>query len=148
MQSLNINIQPCEDEYVEDIIDLLEKSDLPVEDIDTSCIKFFTAETSSKLIGAIGLEFHGGYALLRSLAVAPKYRGNAVGQRLVSHLLTYCEEEWIDDVYLLTTTAASFFTALGFSEVDRKELPDSIKQTSEYQYACPSTSTVMHKHLS
>lgn len=147
MQPLKITIQPFTSDCTNEIIELLEDNDLPFEDIDFSKTLFFVAEYNSSFAGVIGLEVYGGHALLRSLAVNRKLRGKTIGHELVNYLLLFCKKEWIDEVFLLTTSAEGFFESLGFNVIDRDSVPEAIKQASEFRYICPTTSTVMHKYV-
>ena len=50
--------------------------------ISDSSMQFVIAEEERALVGAVGLESHGGAGLLRSLVVAPGFRGEGVGLEL------------------------------------------------------------------
>ena len=50
-------------------------------------------------------------------------------------------------VYLLTTTAAQFFPKLGFAQIPREVVRDTIQTSVKFTSACPSTATVMMKIL-
>lgn len=51
------------------------------------------------------------------------------------------------EVYLLTTTAATYFPRLGFTEVPRASAPAALLASREFQDACPQTATLMHLPL-
>jgi amino-acid N-acetyltransferase len=51
----------------------------------------------------------------------------------------------IREIYLLTTTAAEFFTHLGYRQVDRALAPAAIASTKEFSSLCPSTAVFMVK---
>jgi amino-acid N-acetyltransferase len=122
---------------------LLFNSSLPFQDIQEHISHFITARNEDELIGCIGLEVHGKYGLLRSLAVVENYRGNGIGEILCKRLLEYAQQRSVQEVYLLTTTAADFFRKRGFSNVDRSDAPGEIKATLEFTSLCPSSSTLM-----
>ena len=122
---------------------LLSNSSLPFQDIQEHISHFITARNEEELIGCIGLEVHGKYGLLRSLAVVENYRGNGIGNILFNRLVEHAGRLGLQEVYLLTTTAAGFFSTRGFHEVDRMEAPNEIKTTQEFSSLCPSTSTLM-----
>jgi amino-acid N-acetyltransferase len=50
-------------------------------------------------------------------------------------------------VFLLTTTAEHYFSALGFARVERHDVPASVQTSIEFTTACPSSATVMRKFL-
>jgi amino-acid N-acetyltransferase len=50
-------------------------------------------------------------------------------------------------VYLLTTSAESYFPKFGFVHVTRAQVPASVKQSIEFRSACPASAIVMRKAL-
>jgi N-acetylglutamate synthase-like GNAT family acetyltransferase len=46
-------------------------------------------------------------------------------------------------VYLLTTTAESYFPRFGFVTVPRAAVPEGVRTSIEFRSACPSTATAM-----
>ena len=95
----------------------------------------------------VGCEIHGSDGLLRSLVVTPDNRGAGTGSALVEHVEAYARKQGVRVMYLLTTTAEEFFARRGYSAVDRDQVPDSIRSTSEYSDICPASSAIMVKHL-
>lgn len=122
---------------------LLLASKLPVEGARENFSSFVVAEEAGTLAGAIGLEKYGSAALLRSAVVSPANRGAGVGRQLVERLLERANEEGIDDVYLLTTTAENYFPRFGFTPTTRAAVPESVKASAEFRGACPDTAVVM-----
>src|SRR5512139_3701066 len=76
--------------------------------------RYVIAEKDGRIVGAAGLELHGGHGLLRSVAVAPPMRGSGLGADLVRERLEWASERGIDSVYLLTETAERYFARHGF----------------------------------
>lgn len=94
---------------------LLNNCQLPQKDITTDLLEhFFVARKNNSIAGLIGLEKYGNYGLLRSLAVGEPYRGSGLGKQLVDHLEKYAVGIDIEELFLLTTTADSFFSRLGY----------------------------------
>lgn len=122
---------------------LLSNSGLPFQDIQEHLSHFIVARNEDELIGCIGLEAHGKHGLLRSLAVIEDYRGNGVASILFDRLLEHARRIGTQDIYLLTTTAAGFFSKRGFQATDRSKAPGEIQVTQEFSSLCPSTSTLM-----
>lgn len=87
------------------------------------------------------------YALLRSTAVAPDWRGTGLGRRLVTHVIAEAESRGIKALYLLTTTAERYFPSFGFVKTQRDAVPDEVKQSVEFREACPASATVMSLDL-
>jgi amino-acid N-acetyltransferase len=71
------------------------------------------------VVGAVGAEVYGEEALLRSLVVAPDWRGTGMGGRLVDALERAAFGWGVRRWWLLTTTADHFFAARGFCGVAR-----------------------------
>jgi amino-acid N-acetyltransferase len=95
----------------------------------------------------VALELFPDGALLRSLAVQQDVRGQHLGKQLVAAALDDVRRRDLGVVYLLTTTAESFFTRLGFGIVARDEVPDSLLGSVEFRSACPETATAMARRL-
>jgi amino-acid N-acetyltransferase len=50
-------------------------------------------------------------------------------------------------LYLLTTTAQTYFPAFGFEQIARSAVPTSVQASVEFTSACPSSAVVMRKRL-
>jgi amino-acid N-acetyltransferase len=122
---------------------LLSTSDLPVDGVRENFSTFIIAEAGGAVAGAIGLEKFGSVALLRSAVVSPDNRGSGVGTRLVEHIVQRAEEEGIEELYLLTTTAEKYFPRFGFTLTTRDAVPAAVKASAEFHGACPDTAVVM-----
>jgi amino-acid N-acetyltransferase len=129
----------------EDAIGLLNKNDLPTTDLSGKSL--FVLIHDERVIGVGGLEFFGNDALVRSIAVDKEQRGRGLGKYIIKFLEKESMQNGALQVYLLTTTAKDFFASLGYIEVKRDDVPDVIKNSSEFAGVCPSTATVMKKEL-
>ena len=127
--------------------ELLLNSNLPVDGVRDHFADFIVAEDSNGIEGAVGLEKYDSVALLRSAVVAPEYRGSGVGKRLVEQVLERAEEDGIDELYLLTTTAEKYFPRFGFKATSRAAVPEELKASAEFRGACPDTAVVMKRRL-
>lgn len=127
----------------EDIIHLLQKSNLPFSDIAESKIDFIIATENGQLIGCIGLEKFGKNGLLRSFAVEASLQNKGYGWQLYSKLLEYSIKNNIKTLHLLTNTAKDYFSKAGFSVKNRNTAPEAIANTLEFSSLCPSSSTYM-----
>jgi amino-acid N-acetyltransferase len=125
---------------------LLVSSGLPTAGVVDALRGFIVAESEDdkRIVGVVGLELCGGeYALLRSAAVEPDWRGTGLGRRLVTHLIADAESRGVKALYLLTTTAERYFPSFGFVRMQRDVVPDAVKQSIEFREACPASTTVM-----
>jgi len=128
--------------------DLLAASDLPVEDLEHgSGTLLFGCVSGGMLAGIIGLELHGADALLRSLAVTGAERGSGLGAALVYHVEAQAADRGVRTVYLLTTTAETYFERLGYRLAARDQAPPAIRRSSQFSGLCPSSASFMMKRF-
>lgn len=95
------------------------------------------------VVGVAALESYGTTGLLRSVAVAPTERSRGTGIALVADRLATARAHGLEGVYLLTTTAASFFRRFGFTDADRASAPAALRASPEFAALCPSSATCM-----
>jgi amino-acid N-acetyltransferase len=127
---------------------LLQSQGLPISDItDEHLEHFFFVGSGGSPAGLVGLELYGTDALLRSLVVGENARGNGLGSTLVEHAEQYAASNRVRSIYLLTTTAETFFKRLGYERIDRSQAPPSIRGTREFASLCPASSAFMMKTL-
>jgi len=127
---------------------LLKENNLPHEDIPAKIDFLFMASSNSQVIGIGGVELYGQYGLLRSLAVDKPFQGKGNGKALCEKLIQDAKMKGVKEMYLLTTTADGFFKKIGFEKTKRDNVPDAIKNTTEFRDLCPVSSTCMRKRIS
>lgn len=122
----------------------LQQNQLPYQDVTLEGSLYFTlTDEQHRLIGSGGLELYGKDALLRSLAVDEKYRGEKKGAQLVDDLLSKAKSMKIENIFLLTETARDFFAKKGFQLVERSVVPPSIRESTEFVSVCPQSAACM-----
>ena len=126
---------------------LLSSQHLPVEDIDKTHSHFFVAKEEGAILAVIGLEVYGTLGLLRSMATDPAYRNKGLASMLELELINYAKKKGIQEVFLLTETAETYFSKKGFLKIRREEVPISIKNSPEFSHLCPSTAILMKKEI-
>ncbi len=127
---------------------LLRAQGLPASDItDEHLEHFFFAGSDRSPTGLVGLEIHGVDALLRSLVVGETARSRGLGSALVEHAEQYASSMSVRSIYLLTTTAETFFKRLGYVRFNRSQAPFTIQRTREFANLCPASSALMVKSL-
>jgi amino-acid N-acetyltransferase len=130
------------------ITDLLVSSSLPTVGVAESLDGLLVGEEGGRIVGVVGVESCcREYALLRSTAVAPEWRGRGLGRQLVERAIAEAESRGVHALYLLTTTAERYFPSFGFSEIARDAVPVEVQATEEFRDACPASATVMAKQL-
>ena len=147
MNDLKIRSASADD--LNEVRALLSHASLPLDGV----TDFFPANYAiglrgNQVVAAIGVERYGQHGLLRSAVVAQEARGSGIGSQLTEERLDWSRAAGLQDVYLLTTTAAPFFAKLGFVPVERSHVPAEIAAAPEFASICPSTAVVMRYDLS
>jgi amino-acid N-acetyltransferase len=130
------------------VVALLEAEGLPASDLTEAHLQhFFFTATDGTPSALVGLEIYGRDALLRSLVVSAAARTQGLGSALVLHAEQYAAAHEVRALYLLTTTAESFFEHRGYRRIVRAEAPSAIQSTREFASLCPASSAFMIKRL-
>lgn len=129
-------------------VKILASARLPTEDLTPAhCENFFFAGSPGAPTGLVGLELFGDVALLRSLVVAPERRGTGEGAALLAHAEDQARAKGVRSLYLLTTTAETFFAKRGYQRAARDSAPAAIRATREFAGICPASSAFMTRQL-
>lgn len=123
---------------------LLHQAGLPLDGLRDHLEHALVAARDGRIVGCVALSLYADTALLRSLVVAPDQRGQRLGERLTSEALRIAGASGVRDVYLLTETAAGFFPRFGFALEDRGQAPSALRDSVEFQTACPASAVMMH----
>ena len=127
---------------------LLEAEGLPACDLTESHLEhFFFTGTDGAPSALVGLVIHGEDGLLRSLVVSSGARTQGLGAALVRHAEEYAASRQVRALYLLTTTAESYFEHRGYRRLERAQAPPAIQSTREFASLCPASSAFMIKRL-
>ncbi|MDR1828882.1 MAG: arsenic resistance N-acetyltransferase ArsN2 [Methylobacteriaceae bacterium] len=129
--------------------DALAAEHLTVDDLGEPNQMFFAAATlDDVVVGYGGYQRRGSLALLRSLTVLPGFRGKHLGASLTALILHRAlMQDRLTEAWLLTMTAAPFFRKIGFKTMDRKDVPEDIRGSTQFSSLCPVSSTLMRKAL-
>lgn len=144
---MNVQIQRASLADQASILQLLLDAGLPIDGLVEHLNSAFVARDGATIVGCSALETYADGALLRSVAVARRARGRGVGQQLTEAAVTLARSARVPAVYLLTTSAASYFPKFGFVRTTRAQVPSSVKQSIEFRSACPASAIVMWKAL-
>jgi len=126
---------------------LLERLHLPLAGIDEHLPTMLVAKEGERIVGTAALELYADGALLRSVAVESRRQGRQLGHQLTDAALQLAATHGANTVFLLTTTAERFFPKFGFEQIDREQVPPSVRASVEFQSACPASAIVMRKQL-
>jgi arsenate reductase (thioredoxin) len=127
---------------------LLATSDLPTEGLHEHLDTILVTRIDGEVVGCVALEIYGDTALLRSVAVAAAHQGRGLGRALVQAALQLARRRRVSTLYLLTTTAESFFARwFRFRAIRRSEVPVSVRQSVEFRGACSANARAMRFDL-
>ena len=126
---------------------LLGEEKLPHRDISSGKQDFILALSSGRLAGCVGLQACGPEGLLRSLAVGKGFRGRGLAEKMFERLLALAGSKGVRRLYLLTTTASGLFRKWGFRKIHRKDVPEVIRRTKEFDSLCPSSAMCLKLNL-
>ena len=144
---MNVHIQRASEADGPSILQLLRDAELPVEGIVEHLSTAVVARDGATIVGCAALEVYPEGALLRSVVVASAARGHGVGQRLTEAAITLAQSLRTPAVYLLTTTAESYFPRFGFIRMSREQVPRGVQESVEFRSACPASAVVMGRTL-
>lgn len=122
---------------------LLERCGLPLDGLEASDTVIVVAKDDDRVMGCAALEVYGEAGLLRSVAVDPTHRREALGTHLVERVLRHAEQYGIQKLYLLTETAAEYFPRFGFRPIAREAVSPTIHASVEWTSACPVSAQAM-----
>jgi amino-acid N-acetyltransferase len=147
VQSANIEIGGARQKELPDILALLDECGLPGEGLAPHLSTTLVARGGKQIVGSSALEMYEEFALLRSVAVKPSFRGRGLARRLTRAALDLARHHQVKAVYLLTETADTFFPKLGFKSIRRSDVPEKVQRSVEFTTLCPDTATVMEISL-
>lgn len=136
-----------------EIVALVSDSGLVATDLeagwDAGAYAYFIKllDNSGRIVATGGLEPRRENAALRSLAVSDAIRGQSVGAALLAVLERLAMQRSLNQLFLLTETAARFFSAHGYLPADRNSAPRQIRQLPQFESLCPDSATCLAKAL-
>ncbi len=136
------------------LVDLLEGCGLPADDLAPDSLAHFelAVDEAERIVGVAGFDRASADALLRSLAVAPDWRGRGLGEQLVARREAAAqarseEPAGVNRLFLLTTSAADYFLRLGYHEVPRADVPAEIAAHAQFRSLCPASARCLSRRL-
>jgi amino-acid N-acetyltransferase len=147
MQSANIEIGGARQKELSDILALLDECGLPGQGLAPHLSTTLVARDGNQIVGSSALEMYEEFALLRSVAVKPSFRGRGLARRLTRAALDLAKHHQVKAVYLLTETTDTFFPKLGFKSIRRSDVPEKVQRSVEFTTLCPDTAKVMEISL-
>lgn len=120
---------------------------LPLDGAQEHLAHFVVGEMAGTLVCAGGLEVYGDDALLRSVVVDAGSRGKGWARQVLARLTEQALELGVSTLYLLTTTADTYFSKLGFRAVTRDAIPEQLILSRQFQGACPASASAMKMRI-
>lgn len=127
----------------EELKTALAAAGLPIDDVGEPDITYYRlVDDKGSVLGHSGIETASDDAvLLRSMVIMPAFRSQGYGRHLTEMTLARIPTSY--EVYLATTSAASFFERVGFRVVERDQVPQTILSTRQLSGICPASATIM-----
>lgn len=113
---------------------------LPISDLGAAHQKMWRGVVEGETVGYGGIELYGNSALLRSLVILPDHKGRGHGAALVAQIVAEAD---VTELWLLTNTAAVFFSRLGWAVRDRADAPPAVAASAEFAILCPASAVCM-----
>ena len=142
---MDIAIEQARRSDFEEVLGLLRAQKLPVDDLESHLDTTLVARRDGAIVGSVAVEVYADGGLLRSVAVASDVQGLGVGRKLTEAAFSLAEARGLPALYLLTTTAETYFPKFGFERITRAEVPASVQASVEFTSACPSSAVVMRR---
>lgn len=153
----NLHIRPLHESELPQVLALLDAHGLPQEGLAQHLATTLVATAApgdgtgvageNEIVGSAALECYGPAGLLRSVAVAHPWQGQGIGSALVDRALALARELGVAELYLLTETAAPYFTRRGFVPIERSEVHPAVTRSAEFTGACPQSAQAMRLAL-
>ncbi len=142
-----ISTNKLSDSERDDVKILLKREKLCFNDVSDPGVHLFEVKNKDDVVGYFGIEQFENKALFRSMVVKPAVRSKGYGSLIWQQARLKLKENKVEEVYLLTNTAASFFLKQGFVQIPRNSVPDAIAATTEFMEFCPEDSVCMKINL-
>ena len=127
---------------------MLSSHQLCFNDVNEQGVHLFGVSLNAELVGYFGYELFDNLALFRSMIVLPDARNKGYGALIWPQAKEKLLEAGVKEVYLLTNSAAPFFSKQGFVKIARASAPEPILATTEFKEFCPADSVCMKINLS
>ena len=126
---------------------LLVASGLPLDGARDAFATGVVAREGGEVVGAAAIEPYGPAGLLRSVVVEPTVRGTGIGASLVESSEILARDLGINELYLLTETAETWFENRGYRAIGRDVVPEPVRGSIEFTTACSTTAVAMRRAL-
>lgn len=125
------------------IVALLETAGLPPEGVADCLGDCLLTLHGDEPVAAGAVQRCDDVVLLRSVVVAPAWRGRGLAAALVDALEQHAREAGFAEIWLLTDTAERWFAARGYRRRERADAPAGIRDHAQFRGLCPASAALM-----
>jgi UDP-N-acetylmuramate: L-alanyl-gamma-D-glutamyl-meso-diaminopimelate ligase len=148
LDAIGDSMRPAHREDMPGVRRALELTGLVEPARDAQQGSFYVLRNEDGTVGCVALEVLGDDAVLRALAVDPKYRGAGYGWMLADMAVNIARWRGVRRIYLLTASASDFFAAkFGFRVVDRSTLAKQVAASETFTRPAEAQQVAMRLDL-
>jgi UDP-N-acetylmuramate: L-alanyl-gamma-D-glutamyl-meso-diaminopimelate ligase len=148
LEAIGDSMRPAHREDMAAVRRVLEITELEEPARDDQQGSFFVLRNEDGVVGGVSLEVLGDDAILRALAVDPKFRGAGYGWMLADTAVNQARWRGVRRIYLLTEAASDFFAAkFGFRVVDRSTLSRQVAASEVFTRPAAAQQVAMRLDL-
>jgi UDP-N-acetylmuramate: L-alanyl-gamma-D-glutamyl-meso-diaminopimelate ligase len=148
LDAIGDSMRPAHREDMPGVRRALELTHLEEPARDDQQHSFFVLRNEDGAVGCVALEVMGDDAILRALAVDPKFRGAGYGWMLADMAVSQARWRGVRRIYLLTANASDFFAAkFGFRVVDRSTLGKQVAAAETFTRPASAQQVAMRLDL-
>ncbi len=130
---MGIVIRVAKEADLREIKQLLVKAGITERGIEQNIDNFLVAQSQQqKIVGTVGLEPVGKDAFLRSLVFSSESWNAKIGLDFIELALSYGKQQQYSTIYLLTNASIPFFEHIGFTSIEREEVPEHIRESDHF----------------
>ncbi len=140
LEKLGDAIRPARESDMPAVRALLEMAKMRSTDMgDERAPDVLVVSAEGGVVGCVALELFDDAAVLRSLSVAPEWRGHGFGWLLADHAVLRARDRGVRRLYLLTETASDFFAEkFGFRAIDRATVDAAVTASAHFRESARS----------
>ena len=127
-------IQQADPTQTSYIINRLREVGMMWAEIELAQSQFAVALAGDQICGFVGLEFDGGFALLRSLYVEPTFRQHGVGAQLLAWVDQAAVARHLSAVFCFSTGAGDYFIRQNYAQVPVASAVQHLRNAPQARY--------------
>ncbi len=145
-QNEELSIEPATQDDLPSMVALLDRLKLSVAGLDDHWTNAVVLRATKTVVGCATLEVYGEDGLLRSVAIDPSIRGKGLGRVVSEAALGLGLKKGVCSFYLLTDSAVEFFKKIGFSSINKEQIPELLRKSTALS-SCSNSAVAMRLAL-